>query len=96
MSLWREKLPISANQLQFALTIGQSTEPRGNLPKTVAFCFLRMLDTWLSVCCFFLVWKPPQHFCVGRVVTFQILQWKKRAWEEIYQKCSVQKLLMSS
>ena len=62
----------------------QSTEPRDNLPKNVAFYSLKMFGHMVKLLL----------LTVGtltRAVTFQRLQGKKGAWEEIYQKCSVQR-----
>ena len=39
----------------------------------------------------FLAVETPTTFCMGRAITFQRLQGKKGAWEEIYQTCSVQR-----
>ena len=66
--LTRLQFPL---KIAFALTInraqGQSAQKCGILlPK-------ECVDPWSSVCCFFLVWKPPQHFCMGRPVSFERL-----------------------
>ena len=52
-----------------------------------------MLGHMVKCMLLFSLWEPSQHFCMGRAVTFQRLQVKKGAWEEIYQNVLYKEVL---
>ena len=90
-----ENFPFELTRLQFPSKIAFALTINGAQAQSAQKCgILLSKNVWTHGQMYvasFLLWEPTQHFCMGRAVTFQRLQGKTGAWEEIYQECSVQR-----
>ena len=89
-----ENFPCELTQLQFPLTIALALTINRSQGQSANKCgILLPKNVWThgQVYVAFSQCENPTIFCMGRAVTFQRLQGKKRAWEEMYQECGVQR-----